>query len=224
MWCGTRAPTPLVKGGGRGSPLQLLDCALLNTGSASCVHTRSHAFTWAHHMLTSRAHWCSQPHARAIHVVHMRAHACLHNEIRVSAVHGRTCVHTYVLTYRHMCLHEHRCVHPRAHTRSHTRTPQVCPSICGVGNSGQRLVSIPCLLAWPCLPRHTGLPHLGTQPACPSSSHAARWPPFRMGCLAGQGSSSQRDTLERGLRGSGRALGHAGRGPGSWNWGQGLRA
>lgn len=231
---------PLGEGGWMGQPPPTARlCAPEHGQCITCAHTRSHAFTWARRMLTYKARWCIQPRAKAIHVVHvcthLYTHACLHSVIRVCTYLFRG-ARVYLCAY--VCAHiqarvptrTHNCVRPRAHSRvrTHARThahPRSAPASAGLGTvDKQRLVPIPRLLAWPCILHHTGLPHLDTQPACPSSSHAALWPPFRMGCPAGQGSSSQRDTLERGLHGSGRALGHASMGPGSWNWGQGLRA
>ena len=244
MWSGIRAPTPLVKGGGWGSPLQLLDCALLNTGSASCVHAHTHSHVTRIHTGAPHAHIQGtlvhttpcQSHACGSHVhtcthMHACAHACLHNVIHVCThtclfsgtcvylcAHVRAHIHTDTCAYTNTQMHASTCTFTRAHTHTHSRS---APASAGLGTvDKQRLVPTPCLLAWPCIPYHTGLPHLDAQPACPSSSHAALWPPFRMGCPAGQGSSSQRDTLETGLHGSGRGLGHASRGPGSWNGGR----
>lgn len=243
MWCGIRAPAPLVKGGGWGSPLRLLDRALPNTGRASCVHTHAHTHSHGRTTCSHTRHagaynpvpkpyvWFTRAHMHTL--IHTHACTCLLAQCD-------SCVRTYLFSgarvylCAYICVHiqarvptrTHKCVHPRAHTRARTHAhPRSAPASAGLGTvDKQRLVPIPCLLAQPCILHHTGLPHLDTQPACPSSSHAALWPPFRMGCPAGQGSSSQQDTLERGLHGSGRALGHASRGPGSWNWGQGLRA
>lgn len=53
VWGRVSTPVPLVNRAGPGGPLQLLDRAVLNTGSTSHVHahTRPHVCTGAHHML-----------------------------------------------------------------------------------------------------------------------------------------------------------------------------
>ena len=110
MWGRVSVPTRLVNRGGPGSPLQLLDCALLNTGSASHVH----------------AHTRPQVHTTCSHARYMGAHnptpephiwsMCTHIHICTHA-----CVHTCVLTQCSSCVYARLVVH--ACTRVHTNMP-----------------------------------------------------------------------------------------------------
>lgn len=142
MWCGIRAPAPLVKGGGWGSPLRLLDRALPNTGRASCVHTHAHTHSHGRTTCSHTRHagaynpvpkpyvWFTRAHMHTL--IHTHACTCLLAQcdscVRTYLFSGArvyTCVHTYVFTYRHVCLHEHTnaCIHVRTHVLAHTHTP-----------------------------------------------------------------------------------------------------
>lgn len=195
MWRRVSAPTPLVNRGGLGGPLQLLDCALLNTGSALHVHshTRPHVCRGAHHMLTYQVHGRTQPHARAAHLVHMYTHTYMHTCV-CAHLHAYTvqfvcirmfsgacmymCAHIHARIDTGMCVHTQACTqrcmplpaHPHVYTCMHTRA-RSASSTWGLGTVG-RLVPIPSFVQH-CGPQDTRLPQVDTQPAGPSSSPAA---------------------------------------------------
>ena len=241
MWGRVSVPTRLVNRGGPGSPLQLLDCALLNMGSASHVHahTRPQVCTGAHHMLAYQVHGCTQPHARATHLVHVYTHTYMHT-CMCAHLHAYTmqfmcmhmlsgaCVHTCAHIHAHidtgLCVHTQACTqrgmppcaHPHVYTRMHTRT-RSAPSIWGLGTVDRD--SCPSRLLSGTVARrtrssHTWTPSLLAQVPAPLPFDGPSGGLSHRVVLSG-------GALEGGLHSSERGLGRASRDPGVLEWGAG---
>lgn len=115
--------------------------------------------TWVHttphqsHTFGPCVHGCTQPHARATHLVHVYTHTYMHT---CMCAHLRAytmqfmCIRTLSGACMHTCAHKHAhidtgmCVHTQACTEvhasvctptrvhTHAHTHQVCPSIWGL--------------------------------------------------------------------------------------------
>ena len=112
MWGRVSVPTRLVNRGGPGSPLQLLDCALLNTGSASHVHahTRPQVHTTCSHARYMGAHNPTpEPHIWSmctwVHTTPCQSHTF------------GPCVHKYIYAHMHVCTPA--CLHNAVHVYTH---------------------------------------------------------------------------------------------------------
>lgn len=103
--------------------------------------------------------------------LHTCVHTCTHTHVHTCGL-TQCSSHVHMLVYGYVHAHAHTGA--GAHTPTGTHTPGADLGACGAaGDSRQRLP------AWPWFPRGTGLTHVDTWPAGPSSSRAAPWPPFR---------------------------------------------